>query len=283
MGYPIPFIPNSAIADTLNETCRECNVSSVVNERLSLKGFEGVATGIRSAIMTGNSRDVPHTILVVNPATCESFEVLLVMAGRKPLCLRCCRESHFRRDYKTKYCRFHAEFGHTAEECSAERSYASATRGGSDEPRDSDREEDKERAPPVSAQTVFAYGKDGVPGPSVSTPQEEFALSEGESESSVVGDDGHAPEWQVVTRGRRPKRKRMVTGQKPVPPRKPAAPSLGVLESAVPPRTPAPFPLGLPEQVLGRRLRLPRGRLRQPRSRRGRLVRRAPAAPAVLG
>ena len=37
---------------------------SVVNERLSLKGFEGVATGIRSAIMTGNSRDVPHTMLV---------------------------------------------------------------------------------------------------------------------------------------------------------------------------------------------------------------------------
>ena len=73
--WAIPFIPNSAIADTLNETCREYNVLSVVNERLSLKGFEGVATGIRCAIMTGNSRDVHLTMLVVNPATCESFEV----------------------------------------------------------------------------------------------------------------------------------------------------------------------------------------------------------------
>ena len=135
--WAIPFIPNSAIADTLNETCRECKVLSVVNERMSLKGSEGVATGIRSAIMTGNSRDVPHTMLVVNPATCKSFEVLLVMAGCKPL--RCRREGHFRRDCKTKYCRFHAEFGHAAEGCSAERSYASAARGGSDEPRDNDR------------------------------------------------------------------------------------------------------------------------------------------------
>ena len=158
------------------------------------------------------------------------------------------REGHFRRDKKIKYCRFHAEFGHTAEECSAERSYASATRGGSDEPHDSDREEDEERDPPASAQTVFAYGKDGVPGPSVSTPHEDIAR---ESDSSVVGDDGHAPEWQVVTRWRRPKRKRTMTGQKPVPPRKPAASTLGVLESAVPPRTPAPPPLGLPEQVVG--------------------------------
>ena len=46
----------------------------------------------------------------------------------------------------------------------------------------------------MSAQTVFSYGKDGVPGPSVSMPQEEMAHSEGESHSSVVGDDGHAPE-----------------------------------------------------------------------------------------
>ena len=64
--WAIPFIPNnSAIAYTLNETCRECNVLSVVDERLSLKGFEGVAIGV----MTGDSHDVPHTMLVVNPTT----------------------------------------------------------------------------------------------------------------------------------------------------------------------------------------------------------------------
>ena len=119
-------------------------------------------------------------MLVVNPTTCESFELLLVMAGRKPLCLRCRREGHYRRDCTTAYCRFHAEYGHSAEECSAARSYASAARGGSDEPCDSGRDEDdEERAPSVSAQTVFVYSKDGDTVPSVvSTPQEEIVLSE---------------------------------------------------------------------------------------------------------
>ena len=152
----------------------------IVDERLLLKGFEGVAIGVKSVVMTGDSRDVPHTMLVVNPTICESFELLLVMAGRIPLCLRCRREGHYRRDCTTAYCRFHAEHGHSAEECSAARSYASAARGDSDEPRDSGRDEDdEERAPPASAQTVYAYSKDGDPVPSVvSTPQEEIVLSE---------------------------------------------------------------------------------------------------------
>ena len=42
----IPFIPSSAIANTLNEICKNCNVLSIVDERLSQKGFEGVATGV---------------------------------------------------------------------------------------------------------------------------------------------------------------------------------------------------------------------------------------------
>ena len=109
-----------------------------------LKGFEGVVTGVMSVVMTGDSRDVPHTMLVVNPTTCESFELLLTMAGRKPLCLRCGWEGRYRRDCTTAYCRFHDEYGHTAKGCSAAHRYASAARGGSDEPRDRDREEDDE-------------------------------------------------------------------------------------------------------------------------------------------
>ena len=45
----------------------------------------------------------------------------------------------------------------------------------------------------MSAQTVYAYGKDGDPVPSVSTHQEEIVFSEGESYSSGGGDDDHAP------------------------------------------------------------------------------------------
>ena len=71
--WAIPFIPSSAIANTFNEICNNCNVLSIVDERLSQKGFEGVATGVRSVVMTGDSRDVPHIMLVVNPTTRESF------------------------------------------------------------------------------------------------------------------------------------------------------------------------------------------------------------------
>ena len=48
------------------------------------------------------------------------------------------------------------------------------------------------RAPPASAQTVYAYGKNGEPAPSMSTPQEEIVLSKVESNSSGGGDDDHA-------------------------------------------------------------------------------------------
>ena len=168
------------------------------------------------------------------------------MAGRKPLCLRAGKATS---DATTKLSTVDSTRNSGIPQRSVLQNAATPRLLGVARAKDArDREEDKERAPPASAQTVFAYGKDGVPGPSVSTPHEEIAR---ESDSSVVGDDGHAPEWQVVTRGRRSKRKCTVTGQKPVPPRKLAAPTLGVLESAVPPRTPAPPPLGLPEQVVG--------------------------------
>ena len=76
-----------------------------MDEKLSQKGFEGMATGVRSIVMTGDSREVPHIMHVVNPTTCETFELLLTMVGRKPLCLRCRREGHFRRNCTTPFCR----------------------------------------------------------------------------------------------------------------------------------------------------------------------------------
>ena len=197
--WAIPFIPSSAITKTLNELCKHTHVLSIADEKLSQKWFEGVATGVRSIVMTGDSREVPHIMHVVNPTTCETYELLLTMVGRKPFCLRCRREGHFRRDCTMPYCRHHGEYGHSAEGCAAARSYASAARGGSDDPRDREEEDEVvgEMAPPVSTQTRYAYGKEGIPSV-VSAPleAEEIALSEGESDSS--GCDDHAPVWQVV-------------------------------------------------------------------------------------
>ena len=105
--WAIPFIPSSAITKTLNELCKYTHVLSIADEKLSQKGFEGVTTGVRSIVMTGDSREVPHIMHVVNPTTCGTYELILTMVGRKPLCLRCRREGHFRRDYTTPYCRHH--------------------------------------------------------------------------------------------------------------------------------------------------------------------------------
>ena len=37
----------SVIAKTLNDLCNNTHVLSIVDEKLSQKGFEGVATGVR--------------------------------------------------------------------------------------------------------------------------------------------------------------------------------------------------------------------------------------------
>ena len=80
--WAIPFIPSSAIAKSLNDLCNHTHVLSIVDEKLLQKGFEGVATGVRSIVMTGDSREVPHIMHVVNPTTCETYELLLTMVGR---------------------------------------------------------------------------------------------------------------------------------------------------------------------------------------------------------
>ena len=42
-------------------------VVSVAFEKCTSKGFEGVATGVRSVVMTGNPKDVPHVMTVCQP------------------------------------------------------------------------------------------------------------------------------------------------------------------------------------------------------------------------
>ena len=48
--WAIPFIPSSAMTKTLDELCKHTHVLSIADEKLSQKGFEGVATGVRSMV-----------------------------------------------------------------------------------------------------------------------------------------------------------------------------------------------------------------------------------------
>ena len=97
-----PFIPNAAIAQVLQETC---TVQSMKMETSTAKGFEGIPTGIRRLVLAGNEGEITHTFFIVNPRTGERFELLVVIAGRSPLCFRCKQTGHYRSECFTAYCR----------------------------------------------------------------------------------------------------------------------------------------------------------------------------------
>ncbi|KAI0232164.1 hypothetical protein LSAT2_017484, partial [Lamellibrachia satsuma] len=94
-------------------------------EKSVCKGFEGVATGVRTLIMSGNRQELPH-IMTMWDGEGQKSELLVTVTGRRPLCLRCRQEGHFRRECFTPHCRHHGEYGHSTESCAAAGSYASA-------------------------------------------------------------------------------------------------------------------------------------------------------------
>ena len=121
-----PFIPNEVIINHLSQFGK---VLSCVNELSVSKGFENIATGVRTIVMCGNKADLPHFVVVVDKSTKQTFQLLVTVTGRPPICLRCNKVGHFRRECTTPYCRHHGEYGHKTEECSAVGSYAGVLRG----------------------------------------------------------------------------------------------------------------------------------------------------------
>ena len=116
-------VPNEAIHDVLSQYG---TVMTSANEQSTVAGFEGVSTGIRSVVMSGNREVIPHILQAADPATGEVYKLLCVINGRKPPCLKCQKVGHYRRDCFTPRCRFCDQFGHGSEECSAKKSYAAA-------------------------------------------------------------------------------------------------------------------------------------------------------------
>ena len=118
-------VPNEAIHDVLSQYGI---VMTSANEQSTVAGFEGVSTGIRNVVMSGNREVIPHILEVADPATGEVYKLLCVINGRKPLCLTCQKVGHYRRDCFTPRCRFCDQLGHGSEECSAKKSYAAAAK-----------------------------------------------------------------------------------------------------------------------------------------------------------
>ena len=116
-----PFLPN----EITNFLSRYGKIHSISYEKSVSKGFEGVATGVRTVIMSGNRQELPH-IMKMWDGEGQKSELLVTLTSRRPLCLQCRQVGHFRRECFTPYCRHHGEYGHSTESCATAGSYASA-------------------------------------------------------------------------------------------------------------------------------------------------------------
>ena len=62
-------------------------VVTSANEQSIVAGFEGVATGIRSVVMSDNRDQIPHLLQVADPVTAETYKLLCLITGVNAMCL----------------------------------------------------------------------------------------------------------------------------------------------------------------------------------------------------
>ncbi|KAH7971121.1 hypothetical protein HPB49_019060 [Dermacentor silvarum] len=112
-----------------NESVRQAlsnfgDVLEVSNDNWSVAGFEHATSTTRVVRMRLKQGveldDLPHLFKF------GTGTVLLVAPGRSPLCLRCRRQGHIRRDCQTPRCGVCRVFGHESQDCA--RSYARVTK-----------------------------------------------------------------------------------------------------------------------------------------------------------
>ncbi|KAM7285070.1 uncharacterized protein ISCGN_032044 [Ixodes scapularis] len=105
-------------------------VRSIAREKWRVPGMENMETLNREVCLTLHdtvtSEDVPHLLKVYG------IQSLLVMSGRPPLCLRCKKVGHIRRQCRTPKCARCNRFGHESDECFS--SYATVLRGSGNDP-----------------------------------------------------------------------------------------------------------------------------------------------------
>ncbi|KAM7281706.1 hypothetical protein ISCGN_006257, partial [Ixodes scapularis] len=118
----VPYdVPNGRVKKELE---RYGEVSEVARDFFREKGFEAVESNTRSVRLTlkeGYTVDsLPHEMRL------EGCKVLVVVPGRAPLCLRCRRTGHIRRDCRVPRCSDCHRYGHDAADCV--KTYASIAR-----------------------------------------------------------------------------------------------------------------------------------------------------------
>lgn len=118
----IPFhVPDEAVKKLFEPMGK---VTSVSREKWRRSGFEGIETTTRvvSLILKEgvSSEAIPHQVTLLG------FNILVSVPGRPPMCLRCKKIGHLRKQCRSPWCRVCRSFGHLDEDCA--QTYASMTR-----------------------------------------------------------------------------------------------------------------------------------------------------------
>ncbi|KAM7312274.1 uncharacterized protein ISCGN_009179 [Ixodes scapularis] len=169
-------------------------VKELAYEKWKVSGFDGVESTtrtVRLVLREGVSLErLPHQLRL------GGGMVLVVVSGRAPVCLRCRRTGHIRRECRAPWCSECRAVGHERADCV--RTYARAAgRGAGDDNADHlmDEEEAEKVAAPMEPTTERA--KDGEPG----TVPEASATSSGNDEAGKApapDSDPTGPEMDVV-------------------------------------------------------------------------------------
>lgn len=174
----IPYdVPDDVVRKELEPYGKVLEVS---REKWNVEGFQGIESTTRCARMTlnegGTADTMPHQLRI------QGGNVLVVIPGRAPLCLRCKRTGHIRRECRAPKCSECFRFGHYGTECV--RSYARVASGaGTAEAETNDHAMDAEEA----ERTIQGLA------PEVSTPAKE-RKSEGNSSLEAARENGGQPE-----------------------------------------------------------------------------------------
>ncbi|KAM7280963.1 hypothetical protein ISCGN_005801 [Ixodes scapularis] len=149
-------------------------VRSVSREKWRVPGMENMETLNREVCLTlhdmTTSEDIPHLLRVAG------IQSLLVMSGRPPLCLRCKKVGHIRRQCRTPKCARCNRFGHESDECYS--SYAALLRGSGTEPDANQEFMDISEVVDATGEVLPTQAGSAEAGPPISDKNEDPAVKE---------------------------------------------------------------------------------------------------------
>ncbi|KAM7311827.1 uncharacterized protein ISCGN_008734 [Ixodes scapularis] len=153
----VHWLPHHVSDDEVRTTFSSYGkVTDVTREKWRIPGCEAIESNTRTVLVTLKAgvtvEKLPHQVRIAGGMT------LVVAPGRAPLCLRCYRTGHIRRECRVPKCSECRRFGHAAEQCVRTYAAVAGPAGGGEDTSEllmdeADMEEEGATAKPVLAPT----------------------------------------------------------------------------------------------------------------------------------